>query len=369
MRRRAALCGAWLLLAAFDEPTPLVYDPGPAAANDQLTASPSTQPPDPGEQYPARLADQTVGSDPAPPAATEPRHGPLWRLTVDASAVADSNVTNSTDLETVELDLGGLILPVPLDPSLRAHGDVGYGVSASGSGRVPVGEGVALALDAEGYVLEYDGSVTDDASLLLAFGTEVTGAGGDILLVEVTGFERRFGGISAMRGVGLRGRYQRPAGEGARVSLLVDGRIFDSGYGDDFGGTEAGAYLSYEATLAPGLSGSLGVYGRGSWLGADAYSNREFGAYGGLNRYLGDYLTGGVSGGISRVVFRGPIAVLGPEARRDWRWYGSAYLTARRPVLVGLTPSLTYTYNRTGSSIEFYRAERHRLRFGLSRTF
>jgi hypothetical protein len=294
---------------------------------------------------------------------------PEWRLTVDASAVADSNVTNSTDLETIELDLGGLILPVPLDPSLREHGDVGFGLSAAGAGRIPVAPNVALAIDAEGYVLEYDGSVTDDASLLLALGAELSGEGGDTLLVQLTGFERRFGGIAAMRGFGVRGRYQLPAGEGARVSLLVDARHFDSGYGDDFGGTEAGAYLSYEATLAPDLSGSLGVYARGSWLGADAYSNREIGAYGGLNRYLGDHFTGGVSGGISRVVFRGPIVILGPEARRDWRWYGSAYLTTRNPLLAGVTPSLTYSYNRTGSSIEFYRADRHRLRFGLSRSF
>ena len=367
MRRGAALCGFWLLLSAFAEPETLAYDLAAASSDEQLTA-PSTQPPEPGEQYPPRMADQQT-TNAVEQERTAPRRGPEWRLTVDASAVADSNVTNSTDLETVELDLGGLILPVPLDPSLREHSDVGFGLSAALSGRVPVAERVAVAVDAEGYVLEYDGSVTDDASFLLALGAELAGEGGDTFVVQLTGFERRFGGISAMRGLGVRGRYQLPAGEGNRVSLSIDARFFDSGYGEDFGGTEAGAYLSYEATLAPDLSGSIGVYARGSWLGADAYSNRELGAYGGLNRYLGDYFTGGVSGGFSRVVFRGPILILGPEARRDWRWYGSAYLTTRRPLLVGLTPSLTYTYNRTGSSIEFYRADRHRLRFGLSRTF
>jgi len=368
MRRAAALVVAWLMLGAFDEPVTLAYDPGASLEDRVAGSSPSNRPPEPGEQYPASRTDEALPRRVEPPRDRNPERA-QWRATVDASVVADSNITNATDMETVELDLGDQVIPVPLDPRYRERGGIGIGVSASVGGRVPIASGVALALDAEGYLLEYEGGATDDASMLLAAGVELSGGGGRVVLVQLTGFERHYGGFTAMRGFGLRGRVVQPVGAGQRVSLFVDARSFQSDYGDDFEGTEGGAYLTYDAVLRPDLSAAVGAYARGSWLGAEAYSSRDFGVYGGLNHYLTDDLAGGVSAGLSRVSFDGPIVQLSPEARRDWRWYGSAYLTTRRPLLIGLTPSLTYTYNRTGSSIEFYRADRHRLRFGLSRSF
>lgn len=365
MRRGAILVGAWLLLAAFSDAG---ADLTEGASNDEQLTSPSTQPPEPGEQYPATLEEQARENRPQ-----RPRRGPReradWRLTVDASVVADSNVTNSTEEETIDLTVDGKVLPVPLDPSLREHGGIGVGVSAHARGRIPISPGVSVAVDAEGFVLEQEGERSDDASALLAAGVELAGENGATVLVQVTGFDRQHAGVSAMRGVGLRGRYRQPVGDGQTVSLFVDTRFFDSDYGDQFGGTEAGAYLSYEAVFDPTLTGSLGVFARGSWLGADSYSSREFGIYGGLSHYLSGDLIGGISGGISRLEFEGAIPILSADPRRDWRLNGSIYVAAREPVLIGLTPSLTYTYNRTGSSIEYYRADRHRLRFGLTRTF
>jgi len=367
MRRGAILIGAWLLLGAFADAA-AGRDAGTAAADDDQFASPSTQPPEPGEQYPASMEEQERDNRPEPP-RRRPRESADWRLTVDASVVADSNVTNSTDRETIDLTVDGQVLPVPLDPSLREQSGIGVGVSAHLRGRIPVARGVSAAVDAEGFALEQEGERSDDASALLAAGVELAGGNGATVLVQVTGFDRRHAGVSAMRGVGVRGRLRQPVGEGQAVSLLVDARFFDSDYGEEFGGTEAGAYLSYEAVLDPNLTGSLGVFARGSWLGVDAYSSREFGAHGGLNHYLSADLVGGISGGVSRLLFDGPIPILSADPRSDWRWYGSVYVATREPVLIGLTPSLTYTYNRTGSSIEYYRADRHRLRFGLSRTF
>jgi hypothetical protein len=365
MRIKTALRGFALLPSACLALAAAGPAAGAPAAEEPATSANGTQPVEPGEQYPPRIAHEATASPPAQPA----RHRAEWRLTVDLSVTADSNVTNSTDLPTVDLDLGGVILPVPLDPTLRARSDVGTGISASLTGRVPFAPGLALAVDAEGYAIEYDGGRNDDASLLLAAGVEIGEADGPNARLQATAFRRDYGGLSAMRGVGLRGRYVHPMGGHRRISLLADARFYDSGYGDDFGGTEAGLYLRYETPLAPTLSGSLGLYGRRSWLGADAYSSREIGANGGLGAYVGKLLTAGVSAGIGRVEFDGPIAILGPVPRADWRWYGSLYVTTRRPVLIGLTPSLTYTYGQTDSSILFYQAERHRLRFALSRSF
>jgi hypothetical protein len=373
MRCRAALLSAWLLLAANGQPgaPPRLNYGNLAGGGGEQIQTPSTEPPEPGEQYPASMAEGERPSTPegARRRAAARRGGPDWRLTVDASVVADSNVTNSTDAKSVDLSLGGVILPVPLDPSLREHGGVGVGMSASLRGRVPVAPGISAAIDAEGFVLEQQGDRADDASALIAVGVEVQASGGATFLVQATGFDRRYAGISAMRGAGLRARYRQPMGEGEALSLFVDARVFDSDYGDDFGGTEAGLYLTYETVIDPTLSGSAGVYVRASWLGADAYSSREIGINGGLSHYLSAYLIGGVTAGLGRVEYEGPILLLSPDARADWRAYGSLYLATRRPILVGLTPSLTYTYNRTSSSIEFFRADRHRLRFGLSRTF
>ncbi len=335
------------------------------AADDPQLSAPGTQAPEPGEQVPPRIADQVTASPPA-----QARRRPAdWRLAIDMSVIADSNVTNSTDAETVELDLGGTILPVPLDPNLRERGDVGTSVSATLSGRVPVAPQFAVALNAEGYALDYGGGRADDASAMLAAGVEIGAPGGPTALVQAIGFHREYGGSTAMQGFGLRGRFVHPLGDHRRVTLLVDARIFDSDYGDDFEGTEAGLYLGYETRISPRASASLGLYGRRSWLGGASYSNREFGAYGGISTYVGDLLIAGATAGISRATFDEAMAMLGAEPRADWRWYGSLYLTTRRPLLIGVTPSLTYTYGQTDSSIRYYRADRHRLRFGLSRQF
>jgi hypothetical protein len=357
--RGAGLRALALALLALGLPHPAF------AADDPELSAPGTQAPEPGEQVPPRIADEVTASPPAQPQ----RRRSDWRLTIDMSVIADSNVTNSTDAETVELDLGGTILPVPLDPNLRERGDVGTSVSATLSGRVPVAPQVAVALNAEGYVLDYGGGRADDSSATLAAGVEIGARGGPTALVQATGFLREYGGVTAMRGIGLRGRFAQPLGGHRRVTLLVDARIFESDYGEDFGGTEAGLYLGYETPISARASASLGLYGRRSWLGSDSYSNGEFGAYGGLSTYLGDLLVGGATAGISRVNFGEAIPILGPEPRSDWRWYASLYLTSRRPVLIGVTPSLTYTYGQTDSAILFYRADRHRLRFGLSRRF
>ena len=58
-----------------------------------------------------------------------------------------------------------------------------------------------------------------------------------------------------------------------------------------------------------------------------------------------------------------------PESRTDWRWYSGVYLTTRTPLFLGVFPNLSYTYSRTVSTVPFYRAERHRARLGLRRTF
>jgi hypothetical protein len=364
----AGLCMAWLGIAAFAPPPPMLgYEldslTGVAGGSAALA---SLQPVEPGEQYPPDERDRATS-----PRVPPPRPRPAtdkWRLSIDASIVGDSNVTNATDRESVTIDPGGGPLPIELDPAQRERSGIGYGISARGGLRLPVSPRAALTLEGEGHFLNYPGVRSDDGSLLVAAGTELGWKSGASASVELIAVQRWYGGVSASRGAGVRGEYRQPVGKGRTLGLQLDARRFDSDYGEAFEGTRASAYLTYEAALNPGLSASAGLYARREWLGSKSWSSLELGGYGGVNHYLSDTLSGGVSAGIGRILFDAPVAFLSPDPREDWRVYGSAYLSSRKS-LFGFYPSLTYSYNRSASSIQYYDSDRHRLRLGVSRKF
>jgi hypothetical protein len=371
---------AWLWPAAFGlvaaAPPRLeavAWDPvGPVLLAGAEAASP---PVEPGEQYPPTpreesLAPAVAPAAPAPPAPAPPApRRTEWRLAVDMSVTADSNVTNGTRLHSVPLDLGEGPLPVPVDPNLRRRSDVGMGVSAAANVRLPIAGEAALAVDLEGYAVEYGGPRSDDASLLAAAGVEFGQSAAPDGSLQLIAFDRWYGGVKALEGIGVRGQWRHPLGPGSNLRLAVDARIFDSDYGEKFGGREASLYVSYDTVLNPALSASAGIYGHRQWLRDDAFSSLDLGVYGGLSAYLGEDLAAGISAGLGRTAFDEPFLLLDPDRRADWRLYGSLWLSTRRPLVLGLHPSLTYTYNRTSSSIAYYDSDRHRLRLGVKRRF
>ncbi|HEX6374366.1 MAG TPA: surface lipoprotein assembly modifier [Allosphingosinicella sp.] len=370
----AALGGGWILLVASAPPR-LEVAAWPEAATvltmSGVAVAADAQAVPPGEQYPPAPHERALAPAVAAPAAgpgPKPRETE-WKLTVDLSVTGDSNRTNGSDLDTVPIDYGEGALPVPLDPSLREKAGIGRGASASAGVRLPVATAMALAFDAEGYVMDYDGARNDDVSALVAAGVELGAGPVPDATVQLIAFDRWYGGVEALQGFGLRANYRTMIGEGQTLRLAVDARIFDSGYGEAFGGTQGSLYLTYDRVLDPRTSASIGAWAHREWLDDDAFSYSEAGIYGGVSRYLGDALTGGVTAGVSRTWFDQPFLMLGPDPRRDWRMSGSLWLMTQRPVIWGVTPSLTYTYNRTASSIGYYRNDRHRLRLGAARSF
>jgi hypothetical protein len=345
----ARLGCCWLILAGFS----------PSGSADRLDYQSAGF----DEEISEPPAAARLSADAAPrPAAVK------WRLSIDTSILADSNVTNSTDKRSIDMFQGETVLPVPLDPSLRARADIGAGVALSAGVELPIAGKTWLVAEAEGYALDYGGGANDDISLLAGVGPRLRWDTGEAS-VQLLAFDRWYGGISAQGGWGVRGRFEEQLAPGERVTLTVDARIFESDYGDAFEGGQAGAYLSYARVLNPLTTASVGLFARRDWLGEDAYSSLELGAYGGISRYLGPDLTGSLSGGVSRLVFDAPVPFLSPDPREDWRFYASASLTTRRPVRWGVHPSLSYSYNRTWSSVTFFDAARHRVRLGLSRNF
>jgi hypothetical protein len=358
---------AWLCLAAAAPPRlEVVAYEGPlllAGGDSEAVAIPV----EPGGQYPP-----TPGEEAVRPAVTAPPAGSRaadFRLSVDMSVTADSNVTNGTNLRAVPIDFGDGPLPVPVDPNLREKAGIGAGISAAANVRLPIAAGAALALDVEGYAVEYEGPRSDDSSALAAAGVEFGAGDSPTGSLQLIAFDRRYGGVKALEGIGLRGNWRRPLGPKSNVRLAIDARIFDSGYGDSFGGSQASLYVTYDSVLAPSLSFSGGVYARREWLGDDAFSSLDAGAYAGLSAFLNEDFSGGVTAGLSRTVFDEPFLLLDPDRRADWRVYASGWLSTRRPLALGLHPSLTYTYSRTSSSIPYFSSDRHRLRLGVQRKF
>jgi tetratricopeptide (TPR) repeat protein len=323
------------------------------------------------EQYRLAEQDENLGADLAKlvkEGRAKSAERAIWYLNVDASVIADSNINNATDLDAVPVNFGDVTLPVELDPAFQSQAGLGFGKSATAGVKVRASQAVMLSVDGEASILDYQDQIADDVSLLLAAGPELSFEGG-VAALQATAFRREYGGFVANQGFGLRGRYQRLLDENERVTLYLDARIFESGYGEAYKGEQASAYLVYEVVFDPDLSGNITLYGRREWLGFDPFSNFEFGSYGGLNAYFGEHLAGGFSLGLTRVMFDDPFLTLSPSARRDWRLFGSAYIATRQPAFLGITPSLSYSFNRTFSNVSFYRANRHRLRLGLARSF
>jgi hypothetical protein len=328
---------------------------------------------EPGNQYPPVPHESAVSPAVAPPvAATVAAPAPRldeWRASVDVGAVADSNFTNGPHSDTVAIDLGDGPLPMPLDPNLQAKSGVGAAFAATGNARLPIARDLVLAADLEAYAVDQQGGASDDLSALAALGLEFGPAGAADGSVQLIVFDRSYGGTSVGRGWGLRGTSREGLGPGRTLRLAVDARIFNSGYGERFDGKTVSLYATLDMVVLPTLSASFGLYGRREWLRDDAFSNLDAGAYLGLSAFLGDNLAGGGTVGLSHTSFDRAYLLLSPAPRRDWRGYGSLWLATRRPVVLGIVPSLTYTYTRTSSSSGYYDSDRHRVRLGMQRKF
>lgn len=295
--------------------------------------------------------------------------GAVWKLAVEAGVTADSNINSASDDRFVSVRSNGVTTAVPLDASFRPRSGTGRGASAVAGVKLRLSDGLAFVADAEGQAIDYKGGRNDDISFLLAAGPELTWSGGGAASVQLVASQEWYGGRSADAGIGVRARYRAQVAEGQRISLNLDARSVSSDYGRGFGGTQAAAYLGYSAVLDPAMTGSLGAYARREWLRADEYSNLELGAYGGVTRYLGSSLTGSLSAGFSRSLYDAPLLYLSPERRRDWRFNAGVSLTTRQPIGLGVYPTLSYSYNRTDGTIDFFDSNRHRVRLGVTRRF
>ena len=193
--------------------------------------------------------------------------------------------------------------------------------------------------------------------------------GGTRVSVQALAAGRWFGGKAVTKGVGARTNFTKNLSDGQRIGLQLDVRHNNSDFGHDFEGWQIGAYASYERVVHHSMVASLTVFGRREALGAAAYSNTEFGASVGVGGELPHGINAGISGGISRALYDAPMPIFSSASRKDWRPNFRAYLGLRSIKVAGFSPSVTYTYNGSLSSIPIYRTERSRAMLGISRYF
>jgi outer membrane protein len=327
-----------------------------------------------GADYHYRLAQQSAGLPPEVLATIHSNRSLLrdqrsWSFNVNFGLAPDTNISNGTRAQTIDADFGGLVIPLTLDASARQKSGIGQTLGLGGSYRFGLSENTKLLVEADATGVNYAGSNFDDYTGQLAVGPEFRLSDDTRLSVQALGSQRWYGGNFANRAVGARASLQHNFDEGQRIGLSLDARQNHSGFSSAYSGWQIGAYASYERVVAHSLIASATLFGRRDSLASKAYSGMEFGANLGIGGELPLGINAGISGGISRQVYDGALAVLSPVPRKDLRINARVHMGLRTFRFVGFSPSVTYTFSESQSSLSLYDSKRHRFQFGLARYF
>lgn len=290
-------------------------------------------------------------------------------LSIDVGMAPDTNITNGTSAETVDVNFGGFMIPLTLSPAARQKSGIGQSINVSSSFRTRVSDKMKLLIETDSRGMNYSGKAADDYALQLAAGPEFQLSENDRLSVQGVGLQRWYGGKSASTGGGARLGFQHDFDNGHRMGVNIDARYAKSGFSTAYSGWSLSAQAAYERVIAASMIGYVSVFGRRELLNSKSYSSREVGTNAGIMGDLPFGISAGVSAGISRASYDAPLPLFGSDPRKDWRFNARAQVGLRSLRYWGFSPSVSYDYNRTDSSLGFYKSDRHRIRFGLARYF
>jgi outer membrane protein len=324
--------------------------------------------------YNFRLAAQDSNLPPEIAATIRASRGLLrdareWHLSTQFGLAPDTNITNGTNAQTVDLVYGNQTIPLTLDANARARSGIGQTGSLSAGWRGRLGESLSLLVDLDGQGTNYSGSEADDFTGQFAIGPELKLSDTTQVSAQAIGSQRWFGGQRASTQFGTRISLQSEIGSSQRVGLTLDGRHTTSALNGDYSGWNFGAYASYERVMMRTMVASATVFGRVDTLASKAYSSRELGVNLGIGGELRHGINAGLSGGISRALYDAPLLAFSPEPRKDWRLNARAYVGLRSIRVWGFSPSVTYSWSRNGASLPLYVSERSRFAFELARYF
>jgi outer membrane protein len=293
-----------------------------------------------------------------------------WHFNFDVGIAPDSNVTNGTNAESIDVAFGNQTVTLRLDDTARAKSGIGQTVGGSGSVRLKLSNKTAFLIDGDGQFVNYKGTAFDDIATQLAAGPEFRLSDTTTLAVQAVAAQRWFGGRSTNTSGGIKSALQHTISNRDRVGISVDARRIESGVSGIYSGWQIGTYATYERVIARSMIASASIFGRRDALNSSAYAGYEFGTNIGIGGELPLGVTAGVSGGISRARNDGPLALFQSQpARSDWRYNARVNVGLRSIRVLGFSPSVTYTYAENASSLSLYDSHRHRFRFALARYF
>jgi hypothetical protein len=327
---------------------------------------------DMGADHHLRLAQQDDGLPPEIAATIRSNRGIIrdrrsWHFNVDVGFAPDSNINNATRLDSIGTVYDDIKLE--LDDEAKAKSGVGRLTGLSGGFRFRMGDRLAMLIDADGQFADYKGKRADDLNAQIAIGPELKLDERTTLSLQAVGSQRWYGGELAVRQVGIKAGAQRFLDAGQRIGLQLDARQTFSGFSPAYEGWQLGAYGTYERVVGRSMIASATLFARRDALASKSYSSSEAGLNLGIGGELPLGINAGLSGGFSHVAFDAPIDFLSTVSRKDFRINARAYVGLRSLRVLGFSPSLTYSYARAGSNYEFYRTDRHRLRFNMARYF
>lgn len=324
--------------------------------------------------YNFRLAEQADDLPPEILATIRASRGLLrdrrtWHASTSFGLAPDTNITNGTTAETVDLNFGNQTIPLTLNGNARARSGVGQTAGLSAGWRKPLSTRIAFLADFDGQGVNYQGKSVDDYTGQIALGPEFKLSDRTTLSTQAIGSQRWYGGTRALTQFGGRATLQRLLDAGQRAGLTLDVRHNDSGFNRDYDGWSFGAYASYERVVARSFVASASLFARTDRFSADYASNNEFGMNLGIGGELPHGLNAGLSGGVSRASFAAPLYAFSADPRGDWRFNARVYMGLRSLRVMGFSPSVAYTFARNASSLELYDSRRSRLAFNLAHYF
>jgi outer membrane protein len=354
--------------------TSLAIDPKQTRVRLELARALMMQGKDGGAAYHFRLAAQDSALSPEIRATIQAQRGVLrdrrpWHFSTDFGFAPDSNITNGTSAETVDLVVGNQTIPLTLDENARARSGLGQTASLSAGYRLKFGDRGAVLVDADAQGVNYKGTANDDYTIQLAAGLEFRPSEALSVSFQGLGLQRWYGGDRAVTQTGGRLAVQRTIGENQRLGVTLDARHSASGLQQGYSGWNFALYATYERVIARSMIASASLFARADRLNEAAYSSNEFGMSLGIGGELPHGINAGVTGTASRATYAAPLAALSADPRADWRLAGRIYAGVRSLRFMGFSPSVSYTYTLNASSLSLYESKRSRFAFSLARYF
>lgn len=324
--------------------------------------------------YNFRLAEQDAKLPPEIQATIRASRGLLRdsrekHLSFDFGIAPDTNITNGTNAQTIDLIYGNQTIPLTLNGNARSRSGIGQTATISAGIRHHLAENVAVLVDVDGQGVNYAGKSADDFTGQFSVGPEIKLSERTAVSIQGVASQRYYGGVRAATQFGARATFQRTLDAGQRVGLTLDSRHTASGFSPDYSGWTTGAYLTYERVVMRSMVASASAFYRVERLNSEAYSDQEVGINLGIGGELKHGLNAGISAGASHATYDAPLASFSLIPRDDWRYNARVYVGLRSVRVLGFSPSVTYTYSRIDSSMRLYQSERSRIAFNLARYF